>query len=825
MIGQTIAHYKITDKLGEGGMGEVYLALDTKLERNVALKLLPAELAEDADRRQRFLSEAKAASALSHPHVCVIHEVGETDSGQLFITMEFVEGQTLAARLEQGSLETGQVVDIGIQVADALDAAHSKGIIHRDIKPANISLNDRGQVKVLDFGLAKRTAQAAQPDLQTATQFQTLAGQVVGTPNYMSPEQVLGKEVDHRSDLFSLGVVLYELCTKQLPFAGSSVGEIFDKITHGQPEAMARFNYNVPAELDRIILKCLQKDRERRVQSSRELLVDLRNLRSELGVSEDSVSLQAPGPEQIASAPLAATGAYQGDRPADALDSGSIEDLGNSDIFIACTPVDDQPLSSEQQGWISQFQRNLQVRMEQLSGEQVKVSRLPLLSTENYPADKLLPALQHAKAMISVVTPPFVKSEGCRRVVEDFWQVAERGSGLWIDNRSRIFKVVKTPVSKQDVPPGLAALFSQLLAFEFYDEDPETGRLREFDERFGPDARQRYYERVYDLAQEIYRVLMAIKEDHTHAETPGRGRSGKVVFLASSSSDLHAEVDKIRRELIARGHQVLPDRPLPLVKDELEAAVRGYLERSHFSVHPIGGLYGIIPEGAEQSVIELQNTLAAERAGDSELRRVIWMPKEIQPRSERQQAFVRALRENSDFHRGAEVIQDNLETLKAVLIDKLAARRKPDRAAGENGGKQGPPRVYLICDRKDEQAIEPLEDYFFERGLEVSLPDFEAEEAEASETHRQNLLDCDAALVFYGSARHAWVDIKLRSLLKARGYGRAGDLSVQAVYIAPPFDRRKERFKSHSADIIRQQDRFSPALLERFVGQLKERLL
>ena len=223
MIGTTVGHYRITAKLGAGGMGEVFLAEDTRLQRKAAIKFLPAEMAADPERRQRFLNEARAASALNHPHVCVVYDVGETDDGLPFIAMEFVEGQSLHALVKQGPLEISRVVEIAVQVADALDAAHSRGIVHRDIKPANISLNERGQVKVLDFGLAKRLPTGTdRPDVTQDYQL-TREGQVVGSPSYMSPEQALGKDLDHRSDLFSVGVVLYELATGKRPFTGATL--------------------------------------------------------------------------------------------------------------------------------------------------------------------------------------------------------------------------------------------------------------------------------------------------------------------------------------------------------------------------------------------------------------------------------------------------------------------------------------------------------------------------------------------------------------------------------------------------------------------------
>jgi eukaryotic-like serine/threonine-protein kinase len=291
LVGRQVGPYKIHSLLGVGGMGEVYLAQDPRLDRTIALKILPTELASEPARIQRFIREARAASGLKHPNVATIYEIGKSDEFH-FIAMEYVEGQTLAAKIGGSPLPIAEIVDIGIQVADALDEAHRKGITHRDIKPANLMLTSREQVKILDFGLAK----VAQPEGQElgsdiSTVVKTETGVVMGTVQYMSPEQVLGREVDARTDIFSLGVVLYEMATGRLPFTGSSSSETMDRILHGQPDAIARFNYNVPAELERIIRKCLEKDRERRYQSARELLIDLKNLKRD----GDSVAAAVAG--------------------------------------------------------------------------------------------------------------------------------------------------------------------------------------------------------------------------------------------------------------------------------------------------------------------------------------------------------------------------------------------------------------------------------------------------------------------------------------------------------------------------------------------------
>jgi len=288
-----LAHYRILSRLGAGGMGEVFLAEDTRLHRKVALKVLLPEVAADADRLARFLQEARLASALSHPNAAHIYEIGEA-AGSHFLAMEYIEGQTLEARLTGEPVAMPELLSIGAQVADALEAAHARKIVHRDIKPANLMINARGHVTVLDFGLAKFIAEPKDSSSsQIATQFMTSGGVVLGTVSYMSPEQALGHEVDHRSDVFSLGVVLYRMATGKLPFTGATAQETLARILQAQPEAMARLNYDLPEEFERVVRKCLDKDRDRRYQSARELQIDLKNLERRPGERPRSGAIRA----------------------------------------------------------------------------------------------------------------------------------------------------------------------------------------------------------------------------------------------------------------------------------------------------------------------------------------------------------------------------------------------------------------------------------------------------------------------------------------------------------------------------------------------------
>ncbi len=806
MTPSQIGPYEILELIGRGGMGEVLLGRDPRLDRQAAIKVLPADSGDDEQRLQRFLQEARSASAITHPNVCVIYDVGETDEGQPFIAMEYIEGKTLDELNSTGPLATEMTTEFATQIADALQVAHEAGVIHRDIKPSNVIINSRGQVKVLDFGLAKRVNESAEASQKQ--QVETHEGQVLGTPSYMSPEQVMGQPVDGRSDVFSLGVVMYEMITGRLPFSGRSLGDTLQKICSATPESMSRFNDELPQGLERITMKCLQKELAHRYQSAGEIVVDLKNLATVLGGDPvDSIPVAvAQTMTQIVS--------YEAESA-----MLSADDIRQSDILISCSQLDNQPISGKDEGWISRFHRNLKIRLEQLTGERMTVSYCEMPPGDGEVDETVLNAIPDAPTLVVVVSPPFAKSSACTDGTARYWSemLDSRSAG---SGPKSLFKVVKTPVEEDDLQPQVASIFQQLLSYDFFDQDPETNRIREFDDSYGEAAAQRYYEMIYDLAFEIADTIKKTRQSDASGSI---SQLRKSIFLAEATSDLRDQRENLRREFLEQGHLVYPDRALPIESEELEAAVGGYLDECDVIVQLIGERYGFTPEGADESVIVIQNRLARTFAEDHKTPRFIWLAPGSESEDPRQQDFVESLRQEPATSRSVELVKESIENFKELLEQRWQAEMNQRQQDGESSSSTGEAAsVYLVFEERDEELAEVIEDFLFEQGIEVMLPEFQGDEHEIHSLHLRHLTDCDGVIVLYGSSGKSWVDIKVRELIKALGYRNGRPIERSAVVVAPPVDRRKERFRSLTADVFHLAgDQLDPSVLADFCQELK----
>jgi hypothetical protein len=492
------------------------------------------------------------------------------------------------------------------------------------------------------------------------------------------------------------------------------------------------------------------------------------------------------------------------------------EDPGSpSDVFISYATLDNAPLGGSAAGWVSRFHNDLVVKVSELMGERVKVWRDAKLGGSDVLEEAIFKQFPKLKALVSVVSPRYLRSDWCVREVAEFEKIAGGADGFRVNEKSRFFKVVKTPFAPADVPESLAGPFESVLGFEFFKIDPASGRPHEFSEEYGQEARRHYFERLYDVAYELSQLLRLMRGKPDTSALPTRPDSGKSVYLALTSSDLQSQREQVRRELVERGHLVLPDAPLPMIAGEFESAVASCLDRCDLAIHLVGEHYSIVPENGSLSVVELQNQLAAAVTGKPGFSRLIWMPRDLAPPDSRQNDFVERLRRDGDTQRSAELIQDAIETLKELMLDKLAP--PPPEPQPPPSTEDRPPLVYLVCDEPDELAVDPIEDFIFAEGAEVRRSHHEGDETEISTAHRQSLQHCDAVLIYYGTTSRAWVDVKLMDVLQSPGYGRTGAPPVQAVCLAPPDNRDKQRFRTRTAEVIRLSETFSPEVLRPFL--------
>jgi hypothetical protein len=490
-----------------------------------------------------------------------------------------------------------------------------------------------------------------------------------------------------------------------------------------------------------------------------------------------------------------------------------------ADAFISYAHMDNVELIEGQKGWVANLHRALEVRLGQLLGKEALIWRDPKLQGNDVFAEALVLRLRHVAALISIVSPRYIKSEWTRRELAEFRKAADYQGGLSVHNKARIFKVLKTPVPLEMHPPELRSI----LGYEFFKIDPETGRIRELNEVFGPEAQRDFWIRLDDLAHDICCLLEIISSAEEDAASVPQVDKGNI-FLAETTYDLREQREAIRRELQQHGYTVFPTMSLTPVASEVKEVVRADLARSMMSIHLIGKTYSVVPEGGTESLMEIQNELAIERGDQGGFSRLLWIPPGMQVEDERQKKVIERIRMDPRMLRGADLLETFLEDFRTVIQNRLKQAAEPAKGTeapqsavvGENLA-----RVYLIYDQRDRDAAAPWADFLFAQQVEVIHPAFDGDEAELREYHDENLRTCDGALILYGSPNECWLRRKLRELQKSAGYGRVKPAPTVAITLIPPQTPDKERFRTHEALVIPQWSGFSPDPLRAFVSLLK----
>lgn len=486
----------------------------------------------------------------------------------------------------------------------------------------------------------------------------------------------------------------------------------------------------------------------------------------------------------------------------------------DTDAFISYAHLDNVELVEGHRGWVANLHRALEIRVGQLLGKTPHIWRDPKLTGNDLFAQTLVEQLQRVAALVSVVSPRYVRSEWALKELAEFAKAVQQQGGTRWHDKARIFKVVKTPVPLEMYPPELQAL----LGYEFFTVHPETGRIRELDEIFGPEAQRDFWIKLDDLAHDIVRLL-----EIAEGAGPTTAESGTaIVFLAETTSDLREQRESIKRDLEQHGHTVLPASALPLVATALQAVIKEDLARCEMSIHLVGKSYSLVPEGGADSLVEMQNELAIERAAEGHFSRLLWIPPGLEVRDERQKKVIDTLRMDPRIHDGSDLLETPLEDLKTVYQERLHRRVPVSEPLQQTTTSVATDRrlVYLLYDQRDSDVIPPWLDFLFAQGFEVVRPLFEGDEAEVREYHEENIRSCDAALIFYGAANECWLRRKLRELEKSPGYGRTKPKPVVAISVIPPKTADKQNFRTHDAIVISQMEGFSPEPLEAFTSRM-----
>jgi len=485
------------------------------------------------------------------------------------------------------------------------------------------------------------------------------------------------------------------------------------------------------------------------------------------------------------------------------------------DAFISYAHLDNRVLSDGQTGWVASLQRALETRVAQLAGREAHVWWDPELRGNEVFSDILVDRLRKVAALVPIVSPGYINSKWGRRELTEFCKAAEEHGGLKLGDQARVFKVLKTLVPLEQHPPEL----QPFLGYEFYKIDPDTGRVRELSEIFGPEAEQEFLLKLDDLAHDLCRLLEGIRDETI--STFLQPQQSMRVYLGETTTDLRPQRDALRRALQQHGYTVLPARTLPLIEAELATAVREDIASCRMSIHMFGGTYGVVPEGAEVSLQEIQSELAAERSGSGSFSRLLWIPQGLSVTDDRQRRLLDRLRLDRGMRPDTDLLETSFEDLRTLIASRLKESQKPAPATTA-AAKPGTASLYFVYDQRDEAAIAPWSDLLFQ-SFEVVHPLFEGDEREIREAHEDALRQCDGVLLFYGNANEAWLRRKLTEVQKSPGNGRTKPAPELCVVQAPPRTPAKERFRTHYCGVVAQWDGCDAARLQPFVEALSAR--
>ena len=488
-----------------------------------------------------------------------------------------------------------------------------------------------------------------------------------------------------------------------------------------------------------------------------------------------------------------------------------------NDIFISYAHLDNQPLIKDAEGWVSQFHRAIEVRVDQLIGKTLSVWRDPKLQGNDHFDDTILEQMPSVAVLVSIFTPRYVRSTSCTKELTQFCEASKKSGGLRVLDKTRLFKVLKTPVPIGEHPEEVR----DCLGYEFFKTDPVTGRVRELNQVFGGDAERDFWIKLDDLAQDLCQLLNWLDNPPRSASNSSLLEEKNTVFVADCSIDVKEQYDIVKRDLLGHQHRVLPGGPLPLNVNELVAHLKESLDQSHLSVHLIGKSYGIVPEGTDRSLVELQNELAIERQEKGDFSRLVWIPPGLEVEDDRQARFIDSLRSDPRTQKGADLLETPLEDLNTqihqilapAIVNKIESQERLDPIELE--------RVYLMCDARDAENVTPVADYLFEQGYEVMLSAFRGDEAEVRADHEENLRIADAVLIYYGTPNELWLRGKLREWRKSAGLGRTKPFKATAILVAPPNSQQKNWLRTHEARVIQQADGFSTDILDPFLTDLR----